>query len=325
MIVNRGFQRFLLGITARVGIKKTHRTIYKSKFGVNDPALTQTSDGKILLRVCELNVSATSKRKTLPGPLLSHRVEHGLTTTIKGNTVLEFNTNLTTSLTKKPVKAATLSASCSREPVIELPDGSWLLSVYMGAPQKTDSSYLLRSFNRGQTWGDDAVLAEDQGAGPSDLQGINFNETSMISLGGGEMVAMIRADESFFTEKDFMPVGGIGSLYSSHSFNWGLSWTKPKKTELFGQPAHLLDLGDGRILCTYGYRRKPYGVRACLSDDKGRTWNSAKEIILRDDGAGWDLGYPMTIPVGGESLFTVYYFNDVSNTRFIAGTFWELE
>ena len=50
----------------------------------------------------------------------------------------------------------------------------------------------------------------------------------------------------------------------------GRTWSQPIKTAMWGFPAHLLELRDGRILCTYGYRRKPYGVRASISKDGAR-------------------------------------------------------
>ena len=51
-----------------------------------------------------------------------------------------------------------------------------------------------------------------------------------------------------------------------------------------GYPNHLLKLRDGRILCTFGYRRKPMGVRALLSEDGGRTWDLDHEYVRRDNG-----------------------------------------
>ena len=54
----------------------------------------------------------------------------------------------------------------------------------------------------------------------------------------------------------------------------------PRPTPMWGCPPHLLALGDGRLLCTYGYRRAPFGVRACLSHDGGETWED--EIRLTE-------------------------------------------
>ena len=58
----------------------------------------------------------------------------------------------------------------------------------------------------------------------------------------------------------------------------------------WGAPGDLVRMRDGRIVCVYGYRLPPFGVRARFSEDDGRTWG--RELILRDDGGSWDLGYP---------------------------------
>jgi hypothetical protein len=95
---------------------------------------------------------------------------------------------------------------------------------------------------------------------------------------------------------------------------------------MWGFPAHLLELRDGRILCAYGYRQKPYGVRATLSRDGGRSWDVANEIVVRDDGGTSDLGYPVSVQLPDDSVLMAYYFNQErsgepeSSTRYIAGT-----
>jgi len=77
---------------------------------------------------------------------------------------------------------------------------------------------------------------------------------------------------------------------------------------IWGYPAHLLSLKDGSLLCTYGYRKDPLGIRACLSYDKGATWDVEHEIILRADGKGeGDLGYPVSIQLEDGRIFSIYY------------------
>ena len=49
----------------------------------------------------------------------------------------------------------------------------------------------------------------------------------------------------------------------------------------------------------------PFGERAIVSDDFGKSWS--KEIILRDDGPTHDLGYPCSIELPGGDIFTIYY------------------
>ena len=44
-----------------------------------------------------------------------------------------------------------------------------------------------------------------------------------------------------------------------------------------------------------------------VSEDGGRSWGS--ELVLRDDGGSWDLGYPRVIEAAPGRLLTVYYFN----------------
>ena len=74
-----------------------------------------------------------------------------------------------------------------------------------------------------------------------------------------------------------------------------------------GFPSHLQIFGKDKMIMTYGYRLKPYGVRARISTDSGKTWGD--EIILSDDGKNGDLGYPSTVEMADGSLFTLWYEN----------------
>jgi hypothetical protein len=89
-----------------------------------------------------------------------------------------------------------------------------------------------------------------------------------------------------------------------------------------GNPPHMIRLKDGRLVLTYGYRARPYGIRAVISKDNGRSWSD--EIVLRDDGGSWDLGYPRMVQRADGKCVTVYYFNERGrNERFIAYTLWD--
>lgn len=88
-----------------------------------------------------------------------------------------------------------------------------------------------------------------------------------------------------------------------------------------GNPPSMIQLKDGRVCLTYGHRAPPFGIRARLSDDGGRTWQP--EIILRDDGGGTDVGYPRTVQRPDGKIVTVYYFHDQpKGDRYIAATIW---
>ncbi|MEI9852744.1 MAG: hypothetical protein WDN24_19895 [Sphingomonas sp.] len=61
-------------------------------------------------------------------------------------------------------------------------------------------------------------------------------------------------------------------------------------------------------MCVYGYRLEPGpGIRYRVSEDKGRTWG--QEMILRDDAASWDLGYPRVIEIEPGVLLTHYWIS----------------
>jgi len=129
-------------------------------------------------------------------------------------------------------------------------------------------------------------------------------------------------------------MAGEGFIRVIRSADRGKTWGPVITTPVWGKPGHLLALKDGRVLLSYGYRRPPYGVRACLSYDYGQTWDMDNEIILRMDGgtppgqarkvSDTDLGYPQSIQLKDGRIFTVYYFNQNGSNAYMAGTFWEL-
>jgi hypothetical protein len=109
------------------------------------------------------------------------------------------------------------------------------------------------------------------------------------------------------------------------SADGGRTWSFLSRPNDTGAPGTLTELSDGRLLYVYGYRRPPYGIRARLSDDGGRTWG--REYVLRDDGANADLGYPRTVELPDGDVLSVYYFNapeaDVpadGGVRYVAAT-----
>jgi len=89
-----------------------------------------------------------------------------------------------------------------------------------------------------------------------------------------------------------------------------------------GNPPSLVKLADGRLCVAYGFRDAPQGMRAKLSTDIGRTWGD--EIILRDDGRTWDLGYPQMVQRPDGKLVTIYYYTTADRPeQHIAATIWD--
>lgn len=96
-----------------------------------------------------------------------------------------------------------------------------------------------------------------------------------------------------------------------------------------GSPPALVKLQDGRLALAYVVRSDE-GSRLCVkfSSDEGRTWG--EEIVLREDGATSDAGYPRMIQRPDGKLVVVYYWNnalqeDKEPWRYIAATIFDPE
>ena len=64
--------------------------------------------------------------------------------------------------------------------------------------------------------------------------------------------------------------------------------------------------------------RGRWGIRARLLDCDGGNIDSAEEIILRDDGACSDLGYPWAVELDSGEIAVCYYFSGADGVRHIA-------
>lgn len=221
----------------------------------------------------------------------------------------------------------------ARTPAVELPDGTLLLQVNevalgAGSARPWAKIFCVRSHDRGVTWGEAALVADGSALA------LHFMEPSLVRLKNGRLISMLRSrgvgeggDER---RGELAEASNAGYTYQSISEDGGKTWSKLEKTPIWGFPSHVLELQDGRLLCAYGYRRPPFGVRATLSSDGGKTWDIGHEIVIRADGGTSDLGYPVSIQLPDGRILMAYYFNQEkkndpdSSTRYIAGTFLKL-
>lgn len=121
-----------------------------------------------------------------------------------------------------------------------------------------------------------------------------------IMLPNGRILCTIRMDRNSLS-------GDIWTeLYKSD--DGGKTWQFLSRPTEFGAPAEPLLLSDGRVALVYTHRLPPFGIRAIVSEDGGETWGG--EIIVRDDGGSWDLGYQRAWEVEPGKLGAIYYFND---------------
>ena len=111
-------------------------------------------------------------------------------------------------------------------------------------------------------------------------------------------------------------------LSRDNGLNW--HWLNDPAGDLGkGNPASLLALDDGRLCLIYGLRAEPFSMCAQVSDDDGQSWGDV--IVLRDDGASQDIGYPRSVSRPDGKVVTVYYFCHAATgpERYIAATTWD--
>lgn len=178
---------------------------------------------------------------------------------------------------------------------IELKDGTLLLASYR---DQEGSIGVFKASTPDHPWQKIATIHSPQ------PDTIRLAEPHILQLPSGRIIMMIRT-----VAKPYNDLSDHCFLWETYSDDKGRTWTTPFKTPLWGFPPHLLLVSDGRILCTYGYRRPPFGQRACISED-GIIWNQADEIILREDALNKDLGYPASVELEPGIILTVYYQPD---------------
>ena len=192
---------------------------------------------------------------------------------------------------------------------IQLRDGRLL---YVGNDRSADEAAVTieESTDDGRSW---AVIA----AMPAGVSGRGgMFEPHVVELTSGTLLAMFRCEpedpaQSFLTQ--------------SESHDGGRTWSPFHRTPIWGFPPHLVELRNGWVLVVYGHRRVPFGVRACLSRDEGRTWDIDDEIALTPAAPGPDLGYPSSVQLEDGSILTVYYqAEEAGSPTCLMGTLWRL-
>ena len=121
----------------------------------------------------------------------------------------------------------------SREPIVELTDGTLVLAAYLCSATHPERCYMIRSWDKGYVWTDRALVAGAKWSEPSIYREPNYNEMAVVEVGSNHLIGLLRTDSSYFTndENDFIPVGGVGRLRLVQSFNNGFSWTQPMETD----------------------------------------------------------------------------------------------
>jgi hypothetical protein len=128
--------------------------------------------------------------------------------------------------------------------------------------------------------------------------GLNQMYPRGLMLPSGRLLCTLRLDRNW--DGDMWT-----ELYASD--DGGGTWQFLSRATDFGAPSAPLRLHDGRLVMIYGSRLLPSGISAVVSEDEGLTWGP--EIIVRDDGGSWDIGYPRAWEASPGKVGVVYYYN----------------
>ena len=171
--------------------------------------------------------------------------------------------------------------------ILALPDGRLATTFYASEGRDRPSrAWLVFSRDGGLTWGEAVELGEG-----------DANEVVLLPRAEGDWLSAVR------THRDH-------HLKLLRSADRGATWTTDGPLTLPMQhPGDLTELGDGRILLTYGIRNRGLmGVGARLSRDEGRTWGAP--AVLYQFGEARDCGYPSTVHCADGRLLTAAYSDD---------------
>ncbi len=142
----------------------------------------------------------------------------------------------------------------------------------------------------GVTWEWLATIQPRPGDDPKE-----YHELHAVEANDGSIICHIRNHNSP-NERETL---------QTESRDGGKTWSTPHTIGVWGLPSHLLRMKDGRLLMSYGYRRKPFGVQARISSNNGQSWSDP--MVLSQDGIGSDLGYPSTVECDDGTLVTAWY------------------
>ena len=180
-------------------------------------------------------------------------------------------------------------------------DGEILVCTYDGHTGR-ERVRIFVSDDGGETFTHRAAIDDDP-SGRAALQ-----EPALFCTVSGTLVVFCRT------------TGAGDSLMTARSADGGVTWTPWERQTAIGHPYNPLQLRDGRVLLTYGYRHAPYGIRARILDAECTNIDEAEEFIVRSDGQGTDLGYPWAVQLPDGDVLVVYYWSNERDGRVIAAS-----
>ena len=132
---------------------------------------------------------------------------------------------------------------------------------------------LLRSSDEGHTWRYVSTIAADPAIGTE-----GFDEPVLIQLTRGPRQGRLLC---------LMRTGNrVDPLYQSHSDDEGAHWSPPQPLPLRGVDPDLIEMADGTLACSFGYRllsdppAPDHGNYVAFSTDQGESWGQITHLPI---------------------------------------------
>ena len=177
-----------------------------------------------------------------------------------------------------------------------------------GGARVSHRNWRTRSNDQGMTWSPLEVLAEEDLYVNDDIDWEalqpTLHEASILAMSGSHLLAATRRTNPPRT-------------VLVESRDAGATWSAPRELlssgEIHGQ---LLDLGDGRILCTYARHEVPRGIYAVIATNGGTTWDIEHPIQLAHSLAEF-FGWPTSMRLDDGTILTSYTIKGYEETTHV--------
>ena len=199
---------------------------------------------------------------------------------------------------------------------LALPYEAW--KSYDDAGPGRHHASLRISADRGANWPELGIVAHDP-----DGRLLYWDQRVCVAPDTGQLLAMFWTHDRQAGRDMDIHIGW--SLTAD-----GLQWTHPVSTGIGGQICAPLALDDGRVLAAYVHRHHPPSLRAILSNDFGRTWTAAEELVFYEKARGgesgmagsrdfsdywadmsiWTFGHPAPALLANGDIMVAYYAGD---------------